>query len=515
MESFFWIGLANVVEPVNLAAILIGALIGMFVGAMPGLSATMAIALLLPLTYSFRPETGLALLASLYLAAMYGGSIAAILLRTPGTPAAAATVLDGYPMGQKGQAGKALGLSLTASLIGGVLSSIVLLTVAPLLGRVVLNFGPVEIFAIAVLGITIIGSLSQGSTILGLMSGAIGLLLAMVGMDLTTGTPRFSFGILELFGGIDFTVALIGLFSIPQAVRLIMQGNANQSARVSNVSDRMLPTGPEFLKMLPNSLRSSVIGIFVGLIPGTGGDTASWFAYNEAKRFSRHKAEFGTGYPAGIVAPEAANNAVVGGALIPTIALGIPGSSSTAVLLGGLMVHGILPGPSLMTDYGDVTYTLLWAVLFANVALFLVGLLFTRACVAVTKIPNRVVGPVIVVLSVIGAYAINNSVFDIGLMIAFGMLGLAFDSFRIPTPPLVIGLILGPILDTTLQQSLLIGGGQWSIFIENPISATLLAFALLSLLQATPLFGSMARLFRTRPVKGAEPAGGDVAGSRE
>lgn len=515
MESFFWIGLANVVEPVNLAAILIGVTVGMFVGAMPGLSATMAIALLLPLTYSFRPETGLALLASLYLAAMYGGSIAAILLRTPGTPAAAATVLDGYPMAQKGQAGKALGLSLTASLIGGVISAIVLLTVAPLLGRLVLNFGPVEIFAIAVLGITIIGSLSQGSTILGLMSGAIGLLLGMVGMDLTTGTPRFSFGFLELFGGIDFTVALIGLFSIPQAVRLIMQGNANKNARVSNVTDRMLPTGPEFLKMLPNSLRSSVIGVLVGLIPGTGGDTASWFAYNEAKRFSRNKAEFGTGYPAGIVAPEAANNAVVGGALIPTIALGIPGSSSTAVLLGGLMVHGILPGPSLMTDYGDVTYTLLWAVLFANIALFLVGLLFTRACVAVTKIPNRVVGPVIVVLSVIGAYAINNSVFDIGLMIAFGMLGLAFDSFRIPTPPLVIGLILGPILDTTLQQSLLIGGGQWTVFIENPISATLLAFALLSILQATPLFGSVARIFRTKPVKGAEPAGGDVAGSRE
>ncbi|HEX2020860.1 MAG TPA: tripartite tricarboxylate transporter permease [Aurantimonas sp.] len=515
MDSFFWIGLSNVADPVNLAAILVGVLIGMFVGAMPGLSATMAIALLLPLTYSFRPETGLALLASLYIAAMYGGSIAAILLRTPGTPAAAATVIDGYPMAQKGQAGRALGLSLTASLIGGVLSAIVLLTVAPLLGRLVLNFGPVEIFAIAVLGITIIGSLSQGSTILGLLSGAIGLLLATIGMDLTTGTPRFTFGFLELFSGIDFTVALIGLFSIPQAVRLVMQGDSNQSARVSNVADRMLPTGPEFLKMLPNSLRSSIIGIFVGLIPGTGGDTASWFAYNEAKRFSRRKAEFGTGYPAGIVAPEAANNAVVGGALIPTIALGIPGSSSTAVLLGGLMVHGILPGPTLMTDYGDVTYTLLWAVLFANVALFLVGLLFTRACVAVTKIPNRVVGPVIVVLSVIGAYAINNSVFDIGLMIAFGILGLVFDSYRIPTPPLVIGLILGPILDTTLQQSLLIGGGQWTVFIENPISATLLAFALLSILQATPLFGSIARRFRTRPVKGAEPAGGDVAGSRE
>ena len=514
-ESFLWIGLANVVQPHNLLAILVGTMIGMFIGAMPGLSATMAIALLLPLTYSLSPETGLAMLASLYLAAMYGGSIAAILLRTPGTPAAAATVLDGYPMAQKGLAGKALGLSLTASLIGGVMSSVALLTVAPLLGRIVLNFGPVEIFAVAVLGITIIGSLSQGSAILGLMSGALGLLLAMVGMDLTTGTPRFTFGYLDLFGGIDFTVALIGLFSIPQAVRLIVQGNHDAEQSVSNVGDRMLPNWREFKNLLPNSLRSGVIGIFVGLIPGTGGDTASWFAYNEAKRFSKHKAEFGTGYPAGIVAPEAANNAVVGGALIPTIALGIPGSSSTAVLLGGLMVHGILPGPTLMTDHGDVTYTLLWAVLFANVALFLVGVLFTRACVIVTRIPNRVVGPVIIVLSVIGSFAINNSVFDIGLMIAFGMIGLAFDSFKIPTPPLVIGLILGPILDTTLQQSLLIGGGSYWIFIDNPISATLLVLALLSVLQATPLFGSLAKRFRTRAVPGAEPAGGDVAGSRE
>ncbi|RFC62768.1 C4-dicarboxylate ABC transporter permease [Fulvimarina endophytica] len=516
MESFFWVGLTNVLDPMNLTAIAIGTIIGMFVGAMPGLSATMAIALLLPLTYSFKPETGLALLASLYLAAMYGGSIAAILLRTPGTPAAAATVMDGYPMAQKGKAGQALGLSLTASLIGGLLSSVILLTVAPLLGRVVLNFGPVEIFAVAVLGITIIGSLSQGSTILGLLSGAIGLLLATIGMDPTTGTPRFAFDNLELFGGIDFTVALIGLFSIPQAVRLVMKGNGKRDkGTVSRIADRMLPTGREFVKLLPNSIRSGFIGVFVGLIPGTGGDTASWFAYNEAKRFSRRKAEFGTGYPAGIVAPEAANNAVVGGALIPTIALGIPGSSSTAVLLGGLMVHGILPGPTLMSDYGDVTYTLLWAVLFANVALFLVGILFTRACVAVTKIPNRVVGPVIVVLSVIGAYAINNSVFDIGLMIAFGILGLVFDTFRIPTPPLVIGLILGPILDTTLQQSLLIGGGNWMVFLQNPISATLLAFALLSILQATPLFGSIVKAFRKKPPKGAEPAGGDMAGSRD
>ncbi|MBY6153801.1 tripartite tricarboxylate transporter permease [Vannielia litorea] len=495
-DSFLWIGLTNVVQPINIAAIVMGTLIGMFVGAMPGLSATMAIALLLPLTFSFEPATGLAMLASLYLSAMYGGSIAAILLRTPGTPAAAATVIDGYPMAQAGKAGKALGYSLTASLIGGIVSSIVLLTVAPMLGRLVLNFGPVEIFAIAVLGITIIGSLSQGSAVLGLMSGALGLLISMIGMDPTTGTPRFTFGNLNLFGGVEFTVALIGLFSIPQAIRLMMGGDTQTSSRISNVRDRMLPTAIEFVKMLPNSIRSAGIGVATGLIPGTGGDTASWFAYNEAKRFSRNKAAFGTGHPAGIVAPEAANNSVVGGALIPTISLGIPGSSSTAVLMGGLMVHGILPGPTLMTDHGDVTYTLLWAVLFANVALFAVGMLFTRACVSVTKIPNRVVGPVIVVLSIIGAYALNNSIFEIWLMLGFGLFGFVLDACKIPTPPLVIGLILGPVLDTSLEQSLLIGQGNWMIFLQSPISAVLLAIAFLSILQATPLFSWLGGLRR-------------------
>ena len=493
-ESFLLVGLANVAQPTNLLAIVAGTVIGMVIGAMPGLSATMAIALLLPLTFSMPPETGLSMLASLYLAAMYGGSIAAILLRTPGTPAAAATVVDGYPMAQSGQAGKALGLSLTASLIGGLISSSALLTIAPLLGQLVLNFGPVEIFAIAVLGITIIGSLSQGSAILGLLAGALGLLIGTIGMDPTTGTPRFTFGVLQLFGGVEFTVALIGLFSMPQAIRLMIQGDGAKGAQVSKIRDRMLPSPGEFVKLLPNGLRSGVIGVLTGLIPGTGGDTASWFAYNEAKRFSRKKEAFGTGYAPGIVAPEAANNAVVGGSLVPTIALGIPGSSATAVLLGGLMVHGILPGPSLMTDYGDVTYTLLWAVLFANIALFLVGILFTRACVAVTKIPNRVVGPVIIVLSVIGAFAINNSAFDIGLMIVFGMVGFLLDECKIPTPPLVIGLILGPVLDTSLQQSLLIGQGSWWIFLESPISAVLLAIAFVSVVQATPLFGVLKRL---------------------
>ena len=486
-QDFLLIGLANVFGVTNLLAVAAGVLIGLVIGAMPGLSATMAIALLLPLTFSMRPETGISMLASLYLAAMYGGSIAAILLRTPGTPAAAATTLDGFPMAESGEAGRALGLSLTASLVGGIVSGVVLLTVAPLLGRLVLEFGPVELFAVAAFGITIIASLSRGSVVRGLFSGTLGLLLAMVGMDATTGTPRFTFGQIELFSGVPFVVALIGLFSLPQAIRL-MEGSGSEAIKtISRIRDRVLPRWRDFFRLLPNILRSSAIGTVVGVVPGAGGDTASWFAYNEAKRFSKEKDRFGTGIPAGIVAPEAANNAVVGGALIPTLALGIPGSSSTAVLLGGLVVHGIRPGPTLMTEYGDVTYTLIWAVIFANAFLFIFGVMFTKVCVYVTQIPNRVVAPVIVVLSVIGSFAINNSMFDVFLMLGFGLVGYVFDRLAIPTAPLVIGLILGGLLDVSFQQSMLIGYGDWMVFLRSPISAVLLGLAVLSILQATPL----------------------------
>lgn len=494
-NSFVIAGLLNAVTPFNMMFIVLGTALGIVVGALPGLSATMALALLLPLTFKLPPETGLCMMASLYLSAMYGGSIAAIILRTPGTPAAAATVLDGFPMGARGEAGRALGISLTASLVGGIISGIALLTAAPFLGRLVLMFGPVELFAIAVLGITMIGTLSKGSPIKGLLSGALGLLLATVGMDSTTGTARFTFDNINLYSGIPFTVALIGLFSIPQAIAL-----AEQSRNVNNIAnqirDRILPRMHEFLKLLPNIVRSSVIGCVTGVIPGTGGDTASWFAYNEAKRFAKDKSQFGKGDPAGVAAPEAANNAVVGGALIPTIALGIPGSSATAVLLGGLMVHGILPGPNLLTEHGTITYTLIWAIILANIPLFIIGLGMTRVCIYVTQVPKLVVALAIVVLSVVGSLAINNNMFDVWLMLGFGAIGYVFDRAKIPTAPLVIGLVLGSLLDSSLAQSLLIGYGSWGVFLKSPIAAVLLLIALLSILQATPFF----RLFlRRRP----------------
>ena len=488
------IGFLNVIALKNLFAIAIGTALGLFVGAMPGLSSTMALAILLPLTFGMAPATGLSMLASLYLGAMYGGSISAILIRTPGTPAAAATILDGYPLAQQGFAGKALGVSLTASFVGGLISSIALLTVAPVLGKLAIEFGPVELFAVAVLGITIIGSLSQGSSIRGLLAGALGLLLAMIGMDPITGTPRFTFGMIELYSGVSFIVALIGLFSIPQAIRLVEKDQGVTNA-INSFTDRMLPTYKEFKSIRITMIRSGIIGIITGCIPGTGGDTACWFGYNEAKRFSKHPEKFGTGAIEGIAASEAANNAVVGGALIPTITLGIPGSSSAAILMGGLMVHGIMPGPSLMTEYAEVTYTLICAVLIANFFMFAEGLIFTRACVNVTKVPNKVLAPIIIILCVIGSFAINNSIFDVILMFGFGILGYFMDKIKMPTAPMIVGLILGQMLNVSLHQSLLISFGSWYIFLENPLSATLLAIALISIVQSTPLFGYLKRRF--------------------
>ncbi|MDH4574389.1 tripartite tricarboxylate transporter permease [Salinicola acroporae] len=496
-SSLVMIGLTNVISVNNIACILGGTLLGLFVGAMPGLSATMALALLLPLTFSFDPATGLSMLASLYVGASYGGSIAAILLRTPGTPSAAATVLDGFPLSQQGKAGQALGISLFASFFGGLMSGIALLTAAPLLGTLVLEFGPVELFAIAVLGITIIGSLAQGSVISGLLSGGLGLLLSTVGMDLTTGTPRMTFGQINLFAGIDFTVALIGLFSVPQALTLIE--NSHRGGKVaSRITDRLMPRWRTIKQLMPNILRSSGIGIVVGLIPGTGGDTASWFAYNEAKRFARDKSRFGKGEIAGVAAPEAANNAVVGGALIPTIALGIPGSSSTAILLGALMVQGILPGPNLLTDYGDVTYTLIWAVILANIALLVVGLAFTKMSVSVTRIPDGFIACAILTLCIIGAFAINNSLFDVGLMLGFGLFGYWMSKAGVSPAPMVIGLILGPVMETSFQQSMLIGNDSFGVFLESPIATVLLILALLSILQATPFFRWLRVPFKRR-----------------
>jgi len=369
-----------------------------------------------------------------------------------------------------------------------------LLTISPLLGEVALKIGSREMFAVAVLGVTIISSLSVNSVMKGLLSGFMGLLISMIGMHELTGIPRFTFGSIYLFDGISFVVALIGLFSIPQALKLI---EADTSGDKSNtIKDKVLPTLKEITQNFLNIIRSSFIGVITGLIPGTGGDTASWFSYNEAKRFSKEKEKFGTGHPPGIVAPESANNAVVGGALVPTITLGVPGSSATAVLLGALMIHGITPGPTLMSEHGDVAYTLLWAVFLSCIMLFFLGLLYIKAAVNITKVPGEVLSPIIVLLCVVGTFAVQNSMIDVMIMLFFGILGYFMDKLDIPVAPMVVGLILGGILDSSLQRSLKIGDGSWMVFLSSPAAVILLALAIFSVFQATPLFRKFLTLFK-------------------
>ncbi|MDR2745130.1 MAG: tripartite tricarboxylate transporter permease [Desulfovibrio sp.] len=478
-------GLINVFSPYSLLSIIAGTAIGIFIGAMPGLSATMGVALLLPLTFGMAPDVGVPLLMAIYCGAMYGGSISAIMLCTPGTAAAAATCLDGYPMGQKGEVGLALGYSLSASFIGGIFSALFLLLLTPPLAQISLSFGPPEYFSIAVLGLTLIATLSEDSWIRGLLSGMFGLLLACVGSDPLEGVSRYTFGFVNLLSGIDLIIALIGLFSLSQALILAMQydrhRNLNEVPKI-NISGRIFPRLGELANLWKTLLKSSLIGVWVGILPGAGADLSSWISYNEAKRASKDSHLFGTGIPEGIVAAESANNAVTGGSCIPMLALGIPGSATTAVLMGGLLVHGLRPGPSFMTEHGVLSFTLMFSMFMANLAMLGLGYLGAKAGVHISKIRDEFLIPFIIVLSVIGTYAMGNSMFDVRFMVVFGFLGFLMKKTGFPVAPMVLGLILGSMAEQSMQQSLLMSFGSWSIFVTRPISAILLGIAGFSLL---------------------------------
>lgn len=481
--EFILVALGNVFSILHLAAIFLGVLIGIIIGALPGLSATMGVALLLPLTFGMEPELGLPMLIALYCGAMYGGSISAILLHTPGTPAAAATCMDGYPMSKKGEGGRAIGFSLIASFIGGIFSAILLLTVAPLLANISLLFGPAEYFILAVLGLTLIATLSSEEWIKGLLSGSVGLFIATIGIDPMTTISRFTFGNLNLLDGIPLIVLLIGVFSISQALKLLEKDENEKITSLKNmkISGRILPKFSELIKLKNTIIRSSVIGSIIGAIPGTGGGIACWVGYNEAKRYSKKPELFGTGIPEGVVAAEAANNAVTGSALIPTLVLGIPGSSVTAVLLGGLIYHGIRPGPRFISEFGDLTYTIMISLFVANFFMLFIGVLFAKASIHITRVRGEILSPFIIVLSVIGTYALNNSTFDVILMFIFGLIGYVMIRYKFPVAPMVIALILAPMAELGLRQTLLISRGNWLVFLTKPLSLALLLVAVLSL----------------------------------
>lgn len=469
-----WIGLA------------VGVIGGMVVGAMPGLSGGMAIALLLPVTYSMEPVAALVMLMAIYTSAMTGGSISAILLHTPGTPANAATAIEGYPLTKQGRGLEAVGMSMLSSGIGGLSSAIALLVIAPPLAMVSLKFSEPESFLISIFGLTVIGSLAGNSILKGLLMGLVGLFLATVGMDAVTGTLRYTFGSDRLMNGIQMVPALIGLFTIAQVMSNCEDyRNANKSIlEQSNVTlgKKMLPT----LKELPHYawtwIVSSVIGIVVGILPGAGGNIGSWISYDQAKKHSKHKEEFGNGSMEGLAACESGNNAVTGGSMIPLMTLSIPGSPNAAIILGGLLIQGLVPGARLFTTQAPTTYSILIGFALSNILMVFVGLAIARYVVNVTKIPNSILMPVVVSLALIGAYAINASMFDVFITIFFGLLGYLMNKFDLSSAALILGLILGGTAERGLTLSLVMAKGNvLGYYLGRPICLVLMALIVLSI----------------------------------
>jgi putative tricarboxylic transport membrane protein len=471
--------------------ILLGVLAGIIIGALPGLTVNMGIALLLPLTYSFQGMTGILMLLGVYCGAVYGGSITAILISTPGTPASAATVLDGYPMAKRGEAGRALGLSTGASMFGGVFSTIALIFIAPLLAKVATGFSSAEYFALAVFGISIITSVSSQSVIKGLMGGALGLFIATIGLDPMSSGMRFTFGSVYLMGGISFIPVLVGLFAFSQGLLSLEEDHRE---RVSGVVHKMqsrihriLPTWKDLKRVLPTYLRSSVIGTGIGAIPGTGGDIASFIAYNEAKRWSKHPEEFGHGSPEGVSAPEAGANAVAGGAMVPLMTLGIPGDGATAIIMGAFMVQGLALGPQLFTDHPVEVNAIFIGLLAANIFMGIMGFLGMRLFAKVMNVPRRVLVPIIFALCSVGAYSVNHDMTDVFVMMGAGILAYIMIKLDFSMSPIVIGIILGPMAESNFRRALVISEGDPSIFLTRPVCAVFLSIALVTLL--LPIIG--------------------------
>lgn len=474
-------GIYNVFSVGNLFFIIVGTILGIIIGALPGLSSTMGVALLIPITFKMDPSAGLCMLGAVYCGSVYGGSITAILLRTPGTSASVATAWDGYELTKKGFAGRALGISTVASTFGGLFSAICLLLIAPTLARISLRFGPPERLFLAIFGLTIIITISSESLFKGLISGFFGMAIAVTGIDIISGNLRFIWGQAGLIDGMPLIPALIGLVSMSQAMVLIETERTKIQVSKNIIRDRIMPTIADLRKTFVTIIRSSVIGTIIGIIPGAGTDIASFFGYSEAKRNSRHPEEFGKGSIEGVAGPEAANNAVTGGSLVPMLTLGIPGNSVSAVFLGGLLIHGLIPGSELFTKHGVVTYTLMVSLFLSNIAMCAFGLIGAKTFIKVVKIPTNILSPLIIVLSVIGSYALRNNIIDVVIMFCFGILGYIMEKGKYATAPIILALILGPMAEKELRRSLLILGGSIFPAFQRPICIILILLIILSL----------------------------------
>ena len=473
------VGFMTIMEPMNFLAVFVGVLGGMILGAMPGLTAPMGVALLIPFTYGMMPVPAITMLVSLYCGATFGGSIAAILVHAPGTPAAAATTFDGYPMAQKGQAGRALGMACISSAIGGLFSVVVLILLAPLLAEIAIKFGPPEYFALSIFGLSMISSLGSKSVAKNLLGGTIGVFIACVGMDEISGFSRYDFGLTHLMDGVSFIPVMIGLFAATEIFRQA-EGGIKKVVIDKKISG-MLPSWKDIKSVKTTLIRSSLIGTFIGILPAEGGTVASFIGYNEAKRFSKTPEKFGTGCLEGIAAPECANNSATGGAMIPTMALGIPGSGTTAVILGALLIHGMRPGPLLFIQNADVVYAVFIGMFFANLMFLGLGLGGAKIFSQILRVPNYVLSPIILVLCLVGTYALHNNMADVWIMLVCGLVGYKMKSYGFAAAPIVLGLVLGELIEISLRRSLIVFDNNVFVFFTRPWSLLFIVLTILGL----------------------------------
>jgi putative tricarboxylic transport membrane protein len=474
-------GFLFVLHPMHFPFLVLGAGLGIVVGALPGLTASVGIILLLPFIFYLDVSTAMVMLCGAFCGGIYGGSISAILISTPGTPSAAATVLDGYPLAQKGEAGKAIGVATIASTAGGIISTFCLMFFAPKLARIALQFGPEEYFALTVFGLTVIASVAGKSLTKGIISGLFGLLIATVGIDPVEGYARFSFDIPDLMGGFSLLPVLIGLFAISQIfvqMEMIDRGVTRYDQKIGKV----LPSMKELKKLFSVIISCSFLGTFIGIIPGTGGAIASFLAYNEAKRWSKDPDSFGKGNITGVAAPEAANNGTTGGAMVPLLTLGIPGDVVTAVMLGCLLLIGLRPGPLLFKENPDVVVAIFAGLLLANVLILLLGVVSVRVFPKVLRVPPAMLFSIIFTLCFLGSFSLNNSTYDMFIALVFGVVGYIMQKYGFPVAPVVLGIILGPIAEDVLARALIISHGDWSVLFKSPISIFFYVISTLSVI---------------------------------
>jgi putative tricarboxylic transport membrane protein len=451
----------------NILWINIGVFVGSVFAAIPGLSVILCVILFLPVTYSMAAIPGMMFLLGIYCAGGYGGSVSAILINTPGTPHAAATMLDGHPLSEQGRTKAALKIALYASTFGGVFSALMLLFLGPQVAKVAAQLGTAEYFMVCVFGLTIIAGVSGKSMIKGLISACLGLLISCVGSDPMTSYDRLTFGISRLYLGLDLAICLIGLFALVEIMAKAERRLDRLNLNTTQIKDDGVITKEEYKRMARPVLLSSIIGVMVGIIPGTGASEASWFSYNTAKNMSKHPEEFGHGSVEGIAAAESANNAVTGATLIPLLTLGIPGDGTVAIMLSALMINGLNPGLSLFTTQGDIMYAIMLGLILVNVFMCLQGKFLTLLFAKVVSIPQEILTPIIVIFCFAGAYSVNENYFDVGVALIFGALAWILRKLELPPVPILLGLVLGSMTETNFRRALLISNGSPRIFFSS------------------------------------------------